>query len=52
MASDVVAIDYRKGHSAFRHDTPAVYILPATKARTGPFDPADFEFSKAQGADP
>jgi 3-deoxy-D-manno-octulosonic-acid transferase len=34
--------------SKLRHDTPDVYIVLATKAQTGPVDPADNEFSKAQ----
>ena len=34
--------------SKLRHDTPDVYIVLATKAQTGPVDPADSEFSKAQ----
>ena len=38
--------------SKLHHDTPDVHIVLATKAQTGPVDPADNEYSKAQAQHP
>ena len=38
--------------SKLHHDTPDAYIVLATKAQTGPVDPADNEYSRAQAQRP